>query len=72
MRALNLEQRVKKLEDKERQRKRKFIVFPRLYNGQYYVDGEKVDLGEYMRKCGAKVAVVNDLPRTNEKGELIL
>ena len=28
--------------------------------------------GVYMNQCGAKVAIINDLPRTNEKGERIL
>ena len=70
---MNLEQRIKRLEVVEEQRKRKFVVFPRFYKGQYYIDGESIaDLGAYMRQCGAKVAIVNDLPRMNEKGEQIL
>ena len=65
---MNLEQRIKRLEDAEKQKKRKFVVFPRFYKGQYYIGGEPIeDLGEYMRQCGAKVAIVNDLPRMNEK-----
>lgn len=65
---MNLEQRIKRLEDAEKQKKRKFVVFPRFYKGQYYIGGEPIaDLGAYMRQCGAKVAIVNDLPRMNEK-----
>ena len=60
---MNLEQRIKRLEDAEKQKKRKFVVFPRFYKGQYYIGGEPIaDLGAYMRQCGAKVAIVNDLP----------
>ncbi len=70
---MNLSQRIERLEDIEKQRKRKFIIFSRLYNGQYYIGGEPIeDLGVYMNQCGAKVAIINDLPRTNEKGERIL
>ena len=70
---MNLEQRIRKLEDAEEQKKRKFVFFPRFYNGQYNIGGELIaDLGAYMRQCGAKVAIVNDLPRINEKGEHIL
>ena len=70
---MNLEQRIRKIEDAEEQKKRKFVVFPRFYNGQYYIGGEPIeDLGANMRQCGAKVAIVNDLPRMNEKGEQIL
>ena len=65
---MNLEQRIKRLEDAEKQKKRKFVVFPRFYKGQYYIGGEPIaDLGAYMRQCGAKVAIVNDLPSMNEK-----
>lgn len=70
---MNLEQRVRKLEDAEEQRKRKFVVFPRFYGGKYYIDGEPIpDLDAYMHRCGARVAIVNDLPTISEKENEVL
>lgn len=70
---MNLRQKIEKLEEKQERKRRKYIVFPRFYKGQYYVDGEPIaDLKDYMQGCGAEVAIINNLPRFNEKGELIL
>ena len=49
------------------------MIFPRYYNSRYYVDGNLIDdLKNYMSRNNVKIAIVNDLPKKNEKGELIL
>ena len=39
---MNLRQKIEKLEEKQERKRRKYIVFPRFYKGQYYVDGEPI------------------------------
>ena len=52
----------------EREDERSAVIFPR-----YYVDGNLIDdLKNYMSRNNVKIAIVNDLPKKNEKGELIL
>ena len=51
----------------EREDERSAVIFP------HYVDGNLIDdLKNYMSRNNVKIAIVNDLPKKNEKGELIL
>ena len=57
----------------EREDERSAVIFPRYYNSRYYVDGNLIDdLKNYMSRNNVQIAIVNDLPKKNEKGELIL
>ena len=57
----------------EREDERSAVIFPRYYNCRYYVDGNLIDdLKNYMSRNNVKIAIINDLPKKNEKGELIL
>lgn len=57
----------------EREDERSAVIFLRYYNSRYYVDGNLIDdLKNYMSRNNVKIAIVNDLPKKNEKGELIL
>ena len=57
----------------EREDERSAVIFPRYYNSRYYEDGNLIDdLKNYMSRNNVKIAIINDLPKKNEKGELIL
>ena len=57
----------------EREDERSAVIFQRYYNSRYYVDGNLIDdLKNYMSRNNVKIAIINDLPKKNEKGELIL